>query len=273
MPKSNRTKAMPGSRAPSASSVKLGRLGLAPRDSASAPRQTAPTHTSQPNRSSGVSCASATLLRAVARPQHADAATSMAAAAACDGLCALGRLVPGGGAPGASPRGGAASPLAPAGSCRPRGSPLCTSLRVGRLAAGEHLYEALDATRACVGALGLADAQQHRVAVLACEDVEHRPRGRIGAQRGGQVGGDVDARLARIGLLYPAVLFGALEDGQAGGQHPPFLQQTLDLGNVVLRPRAAGAPWGEALPEGELIEAADLSVDPAVAERLRECLA
>src|ERR1700683_1528503 len=174
---------------------------------------------------------------------------------------------------GSSPSGGAASPPAPAGSCRPRGSPLCTSLRVGRLAAGEHLYEALDATRACVGALGLADAQQHRVAVLACEDVEHRPRGRIGAQRGGQVGGDVDARLARIGLLYPAVLFGALEDGQAGGQHPPFLQQTLDLGNVVLRPRPAGAPWGEALPEGELIEAADLSVDPAVAERLLECLA
>ena len=52
------------------------------------------------------------------------------------------------------------------------------------LAAGEHLDELLDAPRARLGALGVVDAVQDRVAVVAVELGELGLRARLGVEGG-----------------------------------------------------------------------------------------
>src|SRR4051794_31599653 len=77
MPTSKSRKARPGLSSPSTSSSMPGRRGRAPRASAAAPRQSAPVATSTPKRSSEVSCSTAPLLSAEAKPHDSAASASM----------------------------------------------------------------------------------------------------------------------------------------------------------------------------------------------------
>src|SRR5262249_51351051 len=60
--------------------------------------------------------------------------------------------------------------------------------------------------------------------------------------------------------------------GDAGVVHATLGEEPCGDPDVPLRPRAADATRSETLPVRALVSAADLPVDPAVAERLVECL-
>ena len=139
------------------------------------------------------------------------------------------------------------------------------TLRVEGLAAREHRHEALDPSRAGVAALGVMDAVEHRVTVLAAERLEHRLGRGNRCQRRRKVVRHLDRALARVGDLPASIRLGPRHRGQARRMHPALRHQPLDEPDVALRPRAARAAGSEALAIGVPVTAPDLAVDPAVA--------
>src|SRR5205823_2503886 len=110
------------------------------------------------------------------------------------------------------------------------------------------------------------------IAVPAVEAFEHRLCLRLGGECCGEVGRNLDARLAGIGGTPPTVGLCPLDLRRAGRMHPPFGQQSLGDAGVSLGPRAAPPARREALTVGGLVAATDLAVDPAVAERFLQRL-
>ena len=100
----------------------------------------------------------------------------------------------------------------------------------------EHRDEAFDRSRPRGGRAGVLDPVEDRVAVLAREDVEHRPRLWLAVEGGGEVVGHLGGRGPGVSLLPAAVRAGALHSLEAGGLHAPLCQQPLDDPDVARGP-------------------------------------
>src|SRR5215211_2230141 len=149
---------------------------------------------------------------------------------------------------------------------------LAAFLRVRRLAAREHRDELLDPPRTRVGSLRRRHAIEDRVAVLLREVLEEGLRLRLGGQRGREIRRHLDRRRPGVGGLPASVALRTLDLRETGRMHAALGGQTFRNPDVPLRPRAALSPRREPLLVRRLVAAANLAVDPPVAERLVERL-
>ena len=127
------------------------------------------------------------------------------------------------------------------------------SLSVERLSLAQHRDEALDPLGAGLGSLGLVDAVEERVAVLAPQRREELACGGVAVELALEVLGHGGPALRRIGGLPAPVGLGGLHLVQAGRAHPPLGDQPLGLLAVDLRPPAPRPAGGEALEEEVLV--------------------
>ena len=116
--------------------------------------------------------------------------------------------------------------------------------------------------------LAVADPIEDRVAVLAAQVLEHCERFRLGGQCSAEIVRHLDAGRARVGGFASTVGSRTLQLGDPGWMHATCCDQPLRDLDVPLRPGAAPAAATEALVVGVGVAAAELAVDPAVAQCL-----
>src|SRR4051794_32591281 len=93
----------------------------------------------------------------------------------------------------------------------------------------EHRDELLQAARAGLGALGVMQPVEDRVAVLAVERVEERARGGARVELALKIVGDGHRRLARVRLVPAPVALRGLDRRVPGRPHAPLGDQPLGL--------------------------------------------
>src|SRR5262249_38382756 len=113
---------------------------------------------------------------------------------------------------------------------------------------------------------------EDRVAVLAGQKRERRPRPRLGGESCGEIVRYLDRRRTGIGGSPASVRTRLLDPGLPRWLHSPPRDEPRGTVNVPLRPGARRPPGREALPVAPRFAATQLTVDPAVAERLLQGL-
>src|SRR5947209_4343983 len=98
-----------------------------------------------------------------------------------------------------------------------------------------------------LGAPGVGQPVQDRVAVLAAEPLERHPRGGPRVELALEILGNPAARLALVCRLPAAVGLGALDLRQPRRAHPPVRDQPFGCLAIDPRPPAARASRREAL--------------------------
>src|SRR4051794_5292460 len=131
----------------------------------------------------------------------------------------------------------------------------------------EHLDELREPPRPRLGPLGVLQAIEDRVAVLAVQAGEERLRPRSRVELAPEVVGDGHRRLPGVGRRPAAVGLRGLGLGQAARAHPALGDQPLGLLAVDLRPLAARRARAEALQEPLLVQRLAPAVDPPEADR------
>jgi hypothetical protein len=145
-------------------------------------------------------------------------------------------------------------------------------LRVDSLAPGQHLYELLDASGSGLNLLCAFDPIEDGVPVRTRELEKHRSSTGIGGQGVRQVFRNFRAGLSGIGDSPTTVGFCPPNFVFPRSMHSAGGAQSLGDGDVPLRPRAPRISGCESSTERYVVAAPELTIDPAKANCLVECV-
>ena len=115
------------------------------------------------------------------------------------------------------------------------------------------------------GSSYVSETKRNRETILACESSEGRCCLRAGIERRLKIVGYCRILLTVCGLPASVGLC-PINFGLAGRSHAPFVDQSLDVVAIDLRPRAAKTTRRKRLEEKICIIGLFLTIDPAVAQ-------
>jgi hypothetical protein len=136
----------------------------------------------------------------------------------------------------------------------------------------EHGDKFCEAAAACVGTLGLVEAEEDGVAVDAVEAFKKCLGGGLVGQGCGKVLWHLDFGLGGVCVVPLAIGFGNLDGLEALGLHPAGCGQRCDFAHIDLGPDAPGPARHKTLDKGLGVPGTLLAIDPAIAERAIERL-